>query len=69
MADKPIDFEAHRNLRKGSHGTPRGNPEEVESMLCFCECGCSTVQIWTDGVVECSNCRGELEIDVGFPAV
>jgi predicted SprT family Zn-dependent metalloprotease len=52
--DEPIDLEKHRKKKRG--------PDEA--YLYFCECGCSLFHTWSNGVVQCVNCRGELSLTV-----
>jgi hypothetical protein len=52
--DEPIDLNEHRKKKQG--------PDEP--YLYFCECGFSLVQMWSDGIVQCVNCKGVLDITV-----
>jgi len=61
MSDKPVDFEAERGARRAKLEVTK---HEAQRALYMCDCGCALFSTWTDGSVECANCRAALSIEV-----
>ena len=38
----------------------KGKDEPPPAALYVCECGTTSFQMWTDGLIECANCRAEI---------
>lgn len=55
MSD-PINLDEHRGKGK--------NPPEERAALYMCDCGTSHFHIWTDGNIECVNCRSVIAMRV-----
>jgi hypothetical protein len=61
MSDKPVDLEAEREARRAKLEVTK---YESGRALYMCDCGCGLFNTWTDGSVECANCRADLAIEV-----